>query len=70
MADWAARRCGPQEADQLVLGTDQERALRQAAKVAVQRTADELRPGDDEQAEHMALVISQVFSEPVTPVLP
>ncbi len=51
----------------LVLGTDQERALRHATTGAVQRTADELRPPDDEQAEHIALVISQVFSEPVPP---
>jgi hypothetical protein len=49
----------------LVLGTEQERALRSAATAAVQLTARELRPGDDEQAEHVALVISQVFREPV-----
>jgi hypothetical protein len=48
-----------------VLGDDQERALRQAATTAVQLTAAELRPDDDEQAEHLAGVISQVFSEPV-----
>ena len=48
-----------------VLGDDQERALRQAATTAVQLTAAELRPGDDEQAEQLAGVISQVFSEPV-----
>ncbi len=34
-----------------VLGTDQERALRSVATAAVQRTAEELHPGDDEQAE-------------------
>ena len=50
----------------LVLGDDQERALRSAATAAVQRTASELRPGDAGQAEHVALVISQVFSEPPT----
>jgi hypothetical protein len=49
----------------LVLGTDQERALRGAAAAAVRLTAEELRPGDDEQTEHVALVISQVFGEPV-----
>jgi tetratricopeptide (TPR) repeat protein len=49
----------------LVLGTDQERALRSAATAAVQRTAGELRPDDEEQAEHVAMVISQVFGEPV-----
>ena len=49
----------------LVLGSDQERALRLAATVAVQRTAAELRPGDDEQAEELAMVVSEVFGEPV-----
>src|ERR1035438_5736130 len=52
----------------LVLGSDQERALRSAATAAVQRTAGELRPGDEEQAEHVALVISQVFKAPVPDV--
>jgi hypothetical protein len=32
----------------LVLGTDQERALRSAATAAIDRVAAELRPGDDE----------------------
>ena len=50
----------------LVLGDDQERALRSAATAAVEHTASELRPGDAAQAEHVALVISQVFSEPTT----
>jgi NACHT domain len=49
----------------LVLGTDQERALRSAAIAAVQRTASELCPGDHEQASQMAMVVSQVFSAPV-----
>ena len=49
----------------LALGTDQDRALRAAATAAVQLTAEELRPDDDAQAEHVALVISQVFSTPV-----
>ena len=47
----------------LILGTDQERALRSAATAAVLLTAEELRPDDAEQAEHLALVISQVFDE-------
>jgi tetratricopeptide (TPR) repeat protein len=50
----------------LVLGADQERALRSAAAAAVRLTAEELLTGDDEQAEHVALVISQVFSEPIS----
>ena len=49
----------------LVLGTDQDRELRQAATKAVQRTAEDLCPANYEQAEQAALVISQVFSEPV-----
>jgi WD40 repeat protein len=49
----------------LVFGTDQNRALRSAATAAVRLTAKQLRPEDDEQAEHLALVMSQVFSEPV-----
>jgi len=49
----------------LVLGSEQERALRSAATAAVQRTAAELRPGDDERAEQLAMVVSQVFGEPV-----
>jgi HEAT repeat protein len=48
----------------VVLGTDQERALRQAATAAVQLTANELRPGDDGQAQYLAMVVSQVFCEP------
>jgi tetratricopeptide (TPR) repeat protein len=47
-----------------VLGTDQERALRQAATAAVQRTAAELRPDDDRQAGHLAIVVSEVFTAP------
>lgn len=48
----------------LVLGTKQERALLSAATAAVQETAHELSPDDDEQAEHVALVIRQIFSQP------
>lgn len=33
---------------------------------AVRLTAEKLRPDNDEQAEDVALVISQVFSEPVS----
>jgi hypothetical protein len=48
-----------------VLGTDQERALGQAAAVAVQRTAEELRPKAGDQATQIAMVIDQVFREPM-----
>jgi len=49
----------------LVLGRDQERALLQAATAAVQAAAQELRPGEGERAEELAMVVSQVFREPV-----
>ena len=49
----------------LFLGSEQERALRSAATAAVQRTAEDLCPRDDEQAGHVALVISQVFGQPI-----
>ena len=49
----------------LVLGSEQERALRSAATAAVQRTAEELQPGDDERAEQLAMVVGEVFGEPV-----
>jgi NB-ARC domain-containing protein len=52
----------------LVLGTEQERALRAAGAVAVQLTAGELCSGDAEQTDHLALIISQVFGVPVPTV--
>jgi hypothetical protein len=48
-----------------VLGTEQARALRQAAAVAVQRTAEELHPPADDQATQIAMVIDHVFREPM-----
>jgi tetratricopeptide (TPR) repeat protein len=48
----------------LVLGSEQERALRQAAAAAVQFTADELASGSGEQAGRLAMVIGEVFREP------
>jgi hypothetical protein len=56
---------GRQKLSTLVLGTEQERALRAAATAAVRLTAEEVRAGDGEHAEDIALVISQVFSQPV-----
>lgn len=49
-----------------VLGTDQERALRSAVAAAVRLTAQQLRPDDDGQSEHLTQVISQVFSPSVS----
>jgi hypothetical protein len=51
----------------LVLGSDQERALRKAATAAVQDTAAELSPSI-EQVGQLAMVISEVFREPVPDV--
>jgi thioredoxin-like negative regulator of GroEL len=48
----------------LALGSDQERALRKAATVAVQDTAAEMSPSV-EQAGQFAMVISEVFRQPV-----
>ena len=56
---------GRKKLTEFVLGTDQERALRQAAAAAVDRTARELGSADRDQAEQLALVVSQVFGEPV-----
>ncbi len=48
----------------LVLGTEQQRALRQAAAAAVERTAEELAPSGGEQAEQLATAIGKVFHDP------
>ena len=49
----------------LVLGSDQKRALRHAATAAVQATAGEMSPSGGEQAGQFAMVISEVFGDPV-----
>ncbi len=49
----------------LILGSEQERALRQAATAAALLTARELRPGDRAGADELATVISRVFREPL-----
>ena len=48
----------------LVLGDEQERALRQAATAAVLATATELDQSGGDGAGHLAMVISQVFEVP------
>jgi hypothetical protein len=48
-----------------VLGTEQERALRSAATVAVQLTAFELHREGGQGVEELAPVLSHVFREPV-----
>jgi tetratricopeptide (TPR) repeat protein len=47
-----------------LLGSEQERALRQAATAAIQSTASERRPDSAEDAEELAMVLDQVFGEP------
>ena len=50
-----------------VFGSEQERALRAAAVAAITLTARELRPnGSNEDVEHLAAVIDQVFREPLS----
>jgi hypothetical protein len=46
----------------LVLGTDQERALRPAVKAAVEATAAQLAPSD-EQAERLAMTVGEVLRD-------
>ena len=48
-----------------MLGTEQQRALKQAASMAIKQTARELHLQADEEVSHLAMVIDQVFSEPV-----
>jgi hypothetical protein len=48
-----------------VLGSDQERALRQAATAAIEFTAGQLAPSGGEQAEQVAMVVGEVFGDPV-----
>lgn len=48
-----------------LLGTPQQRALDAAAKAAVQQTALAEHPDDDEQADHLALVITELFGRPL-----
>ena len=49
----------------LVLGSDQDGALRQAAAAAIQATAEELSPSDAERAAQLAVIISELFREPL-----
>lgn len=48
----------------LVLGDDQERALRMAATAAVLATTQELSPEDGERAQELVLVVTHVFRQP------
>jgi len=48
----------------LVLGSDQERALRQAATAAIEATAAQLAPAGGERAGQLAMVVGEVFRNP------
>jgi len=56
---------GRKKLTELVLGSEQERALRRAADVAVWATAEEVSPSGGGQAGQVAMVISEVFRDPV-----
>ena len=56
---------GRKKLTELVLGSEQERALRRAADAAVWATAEEVSPSGGEQAGQVAMVISEVFRDPV-----
>ena len=55
---------GRKKLTELMLGSEQERALRQAADAAVWATAEEMSPSGGEQAGQVAMVISEVFRDP------
>ena len=56
---------GRKKLTELILGDEQDRALRQAADAAIRATAAEISPPDGGWAEQAVMVIGQVFSEPV-----
>ena len=56
---------GRKKLTELILGSEQERALRRAADAAVWATAEEVSPSGGEQAGQVAMVISEVFRDPV-----
>jgi tetratricopeptide (TPR) repeat protein len=55
---------GRKKLTELILGSEQDRALRQAAAAAIKATAAEFSPSGSEQAGQAAMVIGQVFSDP------
>jgi len=56
---------GRRKLTELVLSSEQERALRRAADAAVWATAEEMSPSGSGQAGQVAMVISEVFRAPV-----
>ncbi len=59
LADTARRRLTT-----WVLGTDQERALRQAADAAIQQTLDQFSPAGDEHARQLTTAIRKALKKP------
>jgi hypothetical protein len=51
-----------------ILGTDQERALRQAAAAAISRVAEEVHPQGGARASELTRIVNHVFSDPMPPV--
>ena len=49
---------------ELILGSEQERALRRAADAAVWATAEEMSPSGGERSGQVAMVTSEVFLDP------
>jgi tetratricopeptide (TPR) repeat protein len=67
-ADWlvgALADAGRKKLTELVLGTEQQRALRQAATAALAHTAAELCPSDQQRAGQVAMVVGEVFADPL-----
>ena len=63
---------GRKKLTELVLGSEQERALQQAATAAIQATARQCRPkpaaaDDPQSADHLARVINKVFQQTPAP---
>jgi hypothetical protein len=61
---------GRKKLTELVLGSEQERALRRAADTAVWATAEEVSPPGTGQADQVAMVISEVFRNPAPAARP
>jgi hypothetical protein len=56
---------GRKKLTDLIFGSEQERALYRAADAAIWATAVEMSPSGGESAGQVAMVISEVFREPV-----
>ncbi len=70
LAAWligALADAGRKKLTTIVVGTDQERALRSAATAAVQRAAGELRPDDAERAETLTRLVNRAFIKALVP---